>query len=589
MADTPAVLPPWWEDPAFPGLLDYEIDQLEQAGYAPVLDVPARDQLGVIRVALTVPIDGLDEPLHLVATYPDTYPYFRPEVQAPDLDLERHQHPFARTLCLLARGSEYWDVELSLAVLIQEQLPKLLAAVDGAGTSEAHGLEEAAGEPFAEYYDYWQQAAIVIDGSVELPAGEARGELVVGYTDGYGGLLRGAVLEVHGSTGQLLWRADDRFAAQWTDRTARCRWVRVDSPIREAGAEQFAADLTDQRTHLRRAERDTIKLKVPSRVDWDLVGVVFPDETTYQKQGNSWVFLARGTSAKGKHRFDSHKLIRAWRAGAADLSVRTPSLRPLRGKTVAMIGTGALGAPLALEFAKAGIGTLRLMDHDVIDPATSSRWPAGIRSAGLAKVGWLHAMIAAEYPHTSVDAKPWRLGSARLDLPPDFPSEREILRGFLADVDLVVDASAELGVQYAISSWARTFGIDYLSLEATAGAWGGVVARILADSDGCWSCFQAHLAERGLPPADPAGEVQPPGCTEPTFTGTSFDLLPVTAMAARMAVATLCRGDDAGCPDVGWDVATVALRDEDGVPILPDWDGFVLTRQASCTCGSLHR
>lgn len=570
-----------------PGLLDFELDQLEQAGYAPRLDVEARDRLGLIRVALTVPIDGLDEPLHLVATYPDTYPYFRPEVQAPDLDLDRHQHPFAHTLCLLARSSEYWDVEMSLAELIREQLPKLLAAVDAAGTPDAHGLEEAAGEPFAEYYAYWQQAAILVDGSADLPVEESHGELVVGYTDGYGSLLRGAVLEIYGSTGDLLWKADDQLWVQWS-RTARCRWARLDAPIRTAGAEDFATDLTEQHTDLRRPGRDLITLRSPARIDWDLVGVVFPDETTYQEQGTSWVFLARGTSTKGKRRFDSHQLIRAWRAGADELSVRTPSLKPVRGKTVALIGTGALGAPLALELAKAGVGTLRLMDHDVIDPATSSRWPAGARSAGLAKVGWLSSMIVSEYPHTKVDPKPWRLGGPRLDPPPGFPSERDILRDFLTDVDLIVDSSAELGVQYAMSCWARTYGIDYLSLEATAGAWGGIVARVLADSDGCWACFQAHLADRGVPPTDPVGEVQPAGCTEPTFTGTGFDLLPISMMAARMVVATLCRDDDSGYPDVPWDVAALALRDDDGRPVLPEWDGFELTRHAACTSESLH-
>lgn len=583
----PAVLPPWWEDPAFPGLLDFELDQLEQAGYAPRLDEEARDPHGLIRVALTVPVDGLDEPLELVATYPDSYPFFRPEVQAPDLDLDRHQHPFAHTLCLLARGSEFWDVEMSVADLIREQLPKLLEAVEAAGTPEAYGLEEAAGEPFAEYYDYWPQAAVLVDGAIDVPEGETDGELLVGYTDGLGELVRGAVLEVRRSTGELIWQADDRVRRQW-QKTAKCRWVRTDRPIRKASGEEFAAELTDQVTDLRRPARDAVKLRSPSKVDWDLVGVVFPDETTYQEQGSSWVFLARRAAPKKtKGRFNRYELIRAWRAGAEDRSVRAPALRPLRDRTVALIGTGALGAPLALEFAKAGVDLIRLMDHDFIDPATSSRWPAGARSAGLAKVQWLYSFILSEYPHTNVEAVPWRLGSPRLD-PASAPRpEREILEEFFANVDLIVDASAELGVQYAMSTWARTQGIDYLCLTATAGAWGGIVARIPADSDGCWSCFQVRLAEHGPPPADPAGEVQPPGCAQPTFTGTGFELLPVTMMAARMAVATLCRGDD-GYLDVPWDVATLALRDEGGKQVLPDWDGFSLERHPGCTSPSLH-
>src|SRR5579864_9007258 len=48
-------------------------------------------------------------PVELRAEFPDFYPYVRPEVYATTLDLERHQNPFGKNLCLLGRRSDVWQ------------------------------------------------------------------------------------------------------------------------------------------------------------------------------------------------------------------------------------------------------------------------------------------------------------------------------------------------------------------------------------------------------------------------------------------------------------------------------------------------
>lgn len=79
----------------------------------------------------------------------------------------------------------------------------------------------------------------------------------------------------------------------------------------------------------------------------------------------------------------------------------------------------------------------------------------------------------------------------------------------------------------------------------------------------------ATLGREGvLPTRDvTTGTVTPAGCSSPTFTGTGFDLAPLIAECTRTVASTL---SDA-YPDLDWDLAVLALRDEQGRPIPPTW------------------
>jgi hypothetical protein len=151
-------------------------------------------------------------------------------------------------------------------------------------------------------------------------------------------------------------------------------------------------------------------------------------------------------------------------------------------------------------------------------------------------------------------------------------SEIEVLDKLLESVDLIYDASAEVGVHHLLSALAAERRKPYLLAWATPGAWGGLVARIVpGKTEGCWNCLQWARADGTIsnPPADPAGDVQPTGCADPTFTGTSFDLQQVALGAIRLAVATLTSGEAKAYPDFDWDVAVISLRAPDGQVIAP--------------------
>jgi molybdopterin/thiamine biosynthesis adenylyltransferase len=275
-------------------------------------------------------------------------------------------------------------------------------------------------------------------------------------------------------------------------------------------------------------------------------------------------------------------LIRSDRYGRQDAGARIPRLAELSQKTVTVIGTGAIGAPIALDLARAGIGTLRLLEHDHIEAATTVRWPLGIAAAGCNKAEALGDHIATNWPYTHVEGARMRVGAAQLA----GKDELEVLDALLAGSHLLLDATAELSVQRALADVARELGMPYLSVSAADGAWGGVVAALKPDSEACWYCIQWAMADGTIepPPADTA-TVQPVGCASPTFTGANFDLTPVAAMATRMAVMTLI-GETYG--EGAWDVAVLALRDAEGRPLPGSWTTYPATRHPRCTNHTPH-
>ena len=255
-------------------------------------------------------------------------------------------------------------------------------------------------------------------------------------------------------------------------------------------------------------------------------------------------------------------LARARRAGPGDLVARIPEVRALRDKTITVLGLGGLGAPISLDLARSGVGALQLVDNDIVDASTTVRWPIGLAAAEQPKVGVIKDFIAANYPYTTVElVVQARLGAPRLNQGGD--SELDFLGTILATTDLIVDATAETGVNDAIAELARERSVPYIVGWATAGCWGGFAARVLPDRDGCWQCIRFGLHDGTIPAPkfDPSGNVQPIGCADPTFTGTSFDLAAISNVLTRLGVSTLCEA----YASMPWDIAVIEVRDGDAV------------------------
>jgi molybdopterin/thiamine biosynthesis adenylyltransferase/ubiquitin-protein ligase len=579
------ITPPWWE--RHPGRLEDEIARLEATGWTVKLDdeIQAEED----RIVLHLREGRLEGLATARVVFPDVYPFTKPIVFSEGLNLPRHYNPVTGEVCLLADGSIHWEPTHTVAALLDEQFPELLRAVDlGGPVAASKGLEERAPEPARLYLSAgaMPESGIIIDfdwstvsatgGTMELAyfpdsfATAQDGQLIP--------VVRGVVAVVRDREGGVVGEADARLLHPRM-RRATIPWAALDAPPLDASVDELSAEIHRLGPRPSRAER-TIKHQVDGRAyEVEVLAALYVDEIRHGQQAVDAVFIGRGPTRHTDLDGQGHRqaAIRTYRAGLQHLIERVPMLAGMSGSSVLQIGVGGVGAPAAHMLAQAQLGRLTLMDRDHVDPATTPRFPASIFEAGLAKAPLVAGRIRAQNPYTDVTGIVGVLGQIR-----EGGSKRqdEELEELIANHDLVFDATAEFGLQYLLADTCRRLQKPYIAMWATEGAWGGAVARLhkTYGHTPCFVCLQTTLNQEGvLPPRDPAGgTLAPAGCGSLTFTGAGFDLAPIVAEGVRTVASTLMPD----YPDLDWDLAVCALRDESGNARPPQWQ----THAIAC-CG----
>lgn len=579
---------PRWED-RWPGRYQRELDALRAAGINFEVDDGALTH-GILRLSFSHSVNGVE--VRGEAVYPDSFPDFRPAVQAEPLGLTHHQNPLGGNLCLLGRGGDRWRPSYTLAWLLTEQLAKVLASGKPRASAEAVGLEDVQAEPYSAYVPCLPGSAVLIDGRWQIPADISWGSITIGTQESAPSTraFRAAVLEVKDNAGRTIATADPALAERYPIRH-QGRWVR--------------SDLTKQHDLVPLVNEATARIPEPARKVWPTIrsdqdelrvlGIVIPDEVGHRRSGQGWLFALQWTETmkreqkrrKGARGNTGVRLgfARPVFAGQSDFSERVPELSPLRTKKIAIFGLGSLGAPATLEFARAGVGELRLLDGDLADAGPSVRWPFGLQEVGRNKADVLHNFIRKHYPYTNVLPCVHEIGApATFDRKPD----QQVLEEMLDGVDLVFDATANLNVQRMLAELARERKIPYVMVEGRHGGWGGVIFRQLPEPGApCWYCLQHALQPGGglkNAPGAAADGVQPRGCGDVTFTGTGFDMSTIALDAVRRSIGTLCAGVDGVYPDPPGNVAIISLRDENGGPCAPTWSTSNLSPHMACDC-----
>jgi molybdopterin/thiamine biosynthesis adenylyltransferase len=562
---------PWWEK--WPERLDFELAQLEAARIR-VKKASKDATSGTLELQLEHTLNG--RVMQLVVRFSAFFPYTRFELFAPELDLKHHQNPFLKNVCLIGRGSENWDIDDTVADFILNRLPAAIAAAEEEDKDKLAGVEIQQAEPLTAYYPYADDSSVLIDTSWDIPKTINGGTLLLGIERLDVHTLRGAVLAVRDGTGHVSAQASAavRDPRAWKT-TIECQWIRTDNLPREPDPKRFLNSLPN---HGRNFSHTRISKP-------EVSGVLFSEEIGWRKFGDGWLFVVRFPSERDGFRpgyFFRAYFARPSRAGATDLGARIPELSVLRQKKVAVIGLGALGAPSALEFARAGVAEIRIMDGDTVEAPTTVRWPLGLEAVGRSKVEVLSAFIRTNYPYTTVSMGYCMFGA----VPGLGGTDLNSYEKFLAGIDLIYDATAEGSIHYLLSEVAREKKLPYIAVSATPGAWGGRIVRILPDmTRGCWLCLMKSIDEGSIasPAADSAAMVQSAGCASPTFTGSNFELGHIPPLGVRFAVSALCAGSLEGFPDQpDIDVAVLTLRRERQL-LLPQWVGYKLQRHPSCT------
>jgi adenylyltransferase/sulfurtransferase len=116
-----------------------------------------------------------------------------------------------------------------------------------------------------------------------------------------------------------------------------------------------------------------------------------------------------------------------------------PGQQALKKARVLVIGAGGLGAPVLLYLAAAGVGTLGIVDDDLVSLSNLQRQVVhATPDIGDAKVDSAAGTIARLNPHVAVERHPVRIAAANaLEL--------------LAQYDLVIDGSDNFATRYLVS------------------------------------------------------------------------------------------------------------------------------------------
>jgi adenylyltransferase/sulfurtransferase len=179
-----------------------------------------------------------------------------------------------------------------------------------------------------------------------------------------------------------------------------------------------------------------------------------------------------------------------------------PGQAKLKAARVLVVGAGGLGAPVLLYLAAAGIGTIGIVDDDVVSLSNLQRQVIhATPDIGLRKVDSAEAAIARLNPHVTVETHMTRLTAANaLDL--------------IGRYDIIADGSDNFATRYLVSD-ACYFAKKPL-ITAAVGVFDGSLTSIRAherQADGTPNPTYRCL----FPEPPPAGSV--PACAEAGILG----------------------------------------------------------------------
>lgn len=562
----------------FPGRLEYERADFVKRKLKFELDEEQLAEQGRVVLTGSVPYDG--EEIRIEVRYPDLFPYLRPVVIAPDLSRDRHQDPYGKELCLLEASTRAWDTDTSAAWLVEKRVPYLLQLLD-ADPETLRQAEVPQGEPASTYFKgppgsvvFVPQAALDMPAEAQAGSGRLAFSVEEPPQPGVRAVIAEVVEKDQSNQTRTLAKADEPLLAHFGGAQIPFRWARLPRAPE--------ANTPDGVLEALEGSRSGFGLPPWHAVHGGRIGVaaaVFQEEVRQGHWEDTWVFVIR---MRLDSRDEDSYAISGQRLSRRDLEDRLPLGLALGGSTVSLVGLGAVGSGLAFELARAGLGELRGMDSDRVEAGTTVRWLLGQSAAGRLKVGALTRRIRRDYPYTKFTGYLHSLGQSAGHKEARGRTELDILAAFLEGADLVVDASAEIGVQQVLADLAAERGMPQLYVSTTEGARGGLVARVVPGVTGCWMCLQRHLGDNGeipAPPHDKTATVQPRGCSTLTFRGAGFDIAPVIAQGARVAASMLSDGAEGG--DARRDVFVCAFGDDRLLP--PQWSAHRLTPHPECS------
>lgn len=230
----------------------------------------------------------------------------------------------------------------------------------------------------------------------------------------------------------------------------------------------------------------------------------------------------------------------------ADLYSRAKGLLEvgvLKDKRVAIVGLGSFGSQIAIELAKAGVGSFSLFDFDRVEPHNLMRHTAYVKDLGRLKTDVLEESILGKNPYAHVDKFPVNINE-----------NVDLLSEELEKSDILICATDNNQSRFIISQALVAKQKVGIFGRAITRAEGGDVFRYRPGGP-CYCCivgsnflFREEITNEdsarrvGVIPAYMSSE----DAQAVVQVGLSNDIEPICNMMIRLALVELSRGTDSG-------------------------------------------
>jgi molybdopterin/thiamine biosynthesis adenylyltransferase len=146
----------------------------------------------------------------------------------------------------------------------------------------------------------------------------------------------------------------------------------------------------------------------------------------------------------------------------------------LRKARILLVGAGGLGSPIALYLTAAGIGTLGIIDHDVVDISNLQRQIVHFtKDIGRAKVDSAHEKLHALNPEVDICVYNRRLHAGNV-------------QGIMAGYDFVVDGTDDFPTKFLINDACVAAGIPFS--HGGILQYDGQTMTVLPGKSACYRC-----------------------------------------------------------------------------------------------------
>ncbi len=505
----------WFEK--YPELLDDQVIILKSNGFA--LDETVLEKQGRIQF---VGYSKADPTRQLFVAFPEAFPSCAPKVfdTAASKLLSRHHRIDNRQLCLFGFNETRWSAALSVSDALSEA-EQLIAAFKNNGGN----LSNEPPEPITSSLRYGSAFILVPPpistfsdyDDLNLTTGTFRGRFAHEGDQKLETAGRGIILEA--KFGDKTNECSIPFSGYIKGKEIHGDWFYLrESPTQESLPEAL--------------QQCWKRAKSAKKADSYWIALIFREEMGEGSKSRITWLVARLNNVGAPH------LIRTFPYIEQERFTRIPGLEALAEKRVMLVGCGSLGSKIAANLAASGVHRFRLVDCDFYEPNNCVRHELGVEYFGFQKGSALLHRLCSLNPSVARDSKGLHCQVGGIDPASTHQSFYELVR----DSDLIIDATGTHSATHFLNELSFEFQTPLIMTWVTNGAWSGEIVRVIPGKTACYLCWLDQYYDIRPPSAPKAlGEVFAPGCDQPTFTGTTYDLGIVASLATSMCVETLLR------------------------------------------------